>query len=300
VFPLTELGKRLKEAREERNMSLDDLQEITKIQKRYLIGIEEGNYAIMPGKFYVRAFIKQYAEAVGLDPEELFEQYPNDIPSAQEEELPGQLSRVKSRQLSEKGAKLIDLLPKLLVATVIIGVAVALWIFFQNRSVNEAPQNEVIEKTTEFERSKNIVEQPDRSKESKETEEKQQDDQQNESKEEEKDESKQEEKLNLQVVETSGWKSTMELSGSEKFILEISTKGDSWVEVKNAKGKSFFHNMMHEDESQTFDLTNEEEVLLVIGYTPNTEIKINDEVVQYPIDPNSEVRQDIKIIYKKE
>ena len=61
---MTELGKILKEAREAKGLSLDDLQQITKIQKRYLIGIEEGNYDMMPGKFYVRAFIKQYAEAV--------------------------------------------------------------------------------------------------------------------------------------------------------------------------------------------------------------------------------------------
>ena len=64
---MTELGARLKEARLAKGYSLEDLQEITKIQKRYLIGIEEGNYSIMPGSFYVRAFIKQYAEAVGLE-----------------------------------------------------------------------------------------------------------------------------------------------------------------------------------------------------------------------------------------
>ncbi|UJZ88526.1 helix-turn-helix domain-containing protein [Heyndrickxia coagulans] len=77
---MTELGNRLKEARKEKGISLDDLQEMTKIQKRYLKNIEEGNYDSMPGKFYVRAFIKQYAEAVGLDPETLFEEYESDIP----------------------------------------------------------------------------------------------------------------------------------------------------------------------------------------------------------------------------
>ena len=46
MFYLTELGNRLKEARVAKGFSLDDLQEITKIQKRYLIGIEEGNYEI--------------------------------------------------------------------------------------------------------------------------------------------------------------------------------------------------------------------------------------------------------------
>ena len=72
---VTELGARLKEARLQKGYSLDDLQEITKIQKRYLVGIEEGNYASMPGSFYVRAFIKQYAEAVGLNPNEILQQY---------------------------------------------------------------------------------------------------------------------------------------------------------------------------------------------------------------------------------
>ncbi|EAF0272058.1 helix-turn-helix domain-containing protein, partial [Listeria monocytogenes] len=51
---MTELGDKLKQARREKGLSLDDLQQITKIQKRYLVAIEEGNYAVMPGKFYAR------------------------------------------------------------------------------------------------------------------------------------------------------------------------------------------------------------------------------------------------------
>ncbi len=64
---MTGLGERLKEARTAKGYSLDDLQSITKIQKRYLSGIENEDYSMMPGAFYVRAFIKQYSEAVGLD-----------------------------------------------------------------------------------------------------------------------------------------------------------------------------------------------------------------------------------------
>ncbi|WBX79510.1 helix-turn-helix domain-containing protein [Virgibacillus salarius] len=42
-----EIGARLKEAREAKNLSLESLQETTKIQKRYLLAIEEGNLHIL-------------------------------------------------------------------------------------------------------------------------------------------------------------------------------------------------------------------------------------------------------------
>ncbi|WP_442600881.1 helix-turn-helix domain-containing protein [Paenibacillus sp. KN14-4R] len=67
---MSELGQLLREARIQRKMSLEELQEITKIRKGYLEAIEEGNYRVLPGSFYVKAFIKSYAEAVGIDPQE--------------------------------------------------------------------------------------------------------------------------------------------------------------------------------------------------------------------------------------
>src|SRR3954454_4463760 len=100
---MTELGTILKEARIAKNLSLDDLQSITKIQKRYLIGIEEGNYSGMPGNFYARAFIKQYAEALQLNPDEIFETYKSEIPISHNEEITDQLSRVKSRKSLSEG-----------------------------------------------------------------------------------------------------------------------------------------------------------------------------------------------------
>ncbi|MCT4376294.1 helix-turn-helix domain-containing protein [Leuconostoc suionicum] len=66
-----QIGEQLKAARLEKQLSLDDIQEITKIQRRYLLAIEENNLSVLPGDFYVRAFIRQYALAVGLHPDEL-------------------------------------------------------------------------------------------------------------------------------------------------------------------------------------------------------------------------------------
>ena len=65
---MASVGQKLKDARIAKGLTLDDLQQTTKIQKRYLIAIEEGNYDALPGKFYVKAFARQYAETVGLNP----------------------------------------------------------------------------------------------------------------------------------------------------------------------------------------------------------------------------------------
>ncbi len=78
---MSELGELLKNARLEKGISLEDLQETTKIRKTYLEAIEEGNYKILPGNFYARAFIKSYAEAVGLEPEQVLRMYRNVIPT---------------------------------------------------------------------------------------------------------------------------------------------------------------------------------------------------------------------------
>ncbi|MGG1551208.1 helix-turn-helix domain-containing protein [Paenibacillus ferrarius] len=76
-----DLGYILRKTRLEKKMSLDELQEVTKIRKRYLEAIEEGNYKVLPGSFYVRAFIKSYAEALGLDPTEVLSMYQSTNPT---------------------------------------------------------------------------------------------------------------------------------------------------------------------------------------------------------------------------
>lgn len=75
-----ELGELLREARLEKGMTLEEVENLTKIRKRYLEAIEEGQFNVLPGSFYVRAFVKNYAETVGLDAEQVLRIYRNVIP----------------------------------------------------------------------------------------------------------------------------------------------------------------------------------------------------------------------------
>lgn len=84
---MSDLGSFFAESAIGEKISLEDLQETTKIRKAYLEAIEEGNYKMLPGNFYVRAFIKTYAEAVGLDPNEVLNLYQSVIPSPEPEHV---------------------------------------------------------------------------------------------------------------------------------------------------------------------------------------------------------------------
>lgn len=94
---MSELGQVLKEAREEKGITLDDIQRITKIQRRYLEAIERGHLHVLPGHFYARAFIKSYAEAVGLDPNHIMSHFQSDLPAQPPQE---QLERLRRRRVA--------------------------------------------------------------------------------------------------------------------------------------------------------------------------------------------------------
>jgi cytoskeletal protein RodZ len=69
-----EIGRLLEQKRKERGLTLEEVEQATKIRKRYLTGLERDDYAILPDAVYVRGFLKTYANYLGLDGDALSRQ----------------------------------------------------------------------------------------------------------------------------------------------------------------------------------------------------------------------------------
>jgi cytoskeletal protein RodZ len=298
---LSELGARLKETREAKGLSLDDLQRMTKIQKRYLKGIEEGNYDMMPGKFYVRAFIKQYAETIGLDPEPLFEEYKSDIPVAYNEDLPDQMisiSRVQSRKtVSNNTSKAFNFAPTILFVVCIVAAFFLIWYVVQKVSSNHVEklgQNSTQQqmKLQESGKVPKTAKNPAAASGSNSS---------NKSKDTSAGGSKTQSPpaQKLSVSGASGVNTTTyKLKGTKDFKITLKSTGQTWVNMKNGKGYSYFQGMLASGKSQSVDFSKETEAVLTIGRTTETEVYINGQKLNYDIPPSKSVNQTLTIQFE--
>ncbi|PGM54724.1 RodZ domain-containing protein [Bacillus sp. AFS053548] len=290
---MTELGKYLREAREAKGLSIDDVQELTKIQKRYLEAIEEGNYEILPGQFYVRAFIRQYAETIGVDVSGFLTEKPvleestvaNTVEEVKHEEIPSRASKLKEPLNNVKTSRIMDYLPRILVAVLIIGICIAIYMMFPSKNdeksadTNQSQSNS----NSEIEKPKNNALDQAKANNTKKTEKPKI------------DVTEQTPAQKITVDSAAGKRTTISLSGTDVFKLEVVANGESYVDLKNADGKMFYSGILKHGQTQNYDLTAENEVTVNIGASNNVELRINDEVFKYPVSPTNAVHQKITI-----
>jgi len=293
---VTELGQKLTEAREAKGLSIDQLHEITKIQKRHLVAIEEGNYDVLPGAFYARAFIKQYADAVGLNGEELLVEYQSTIPQSEKHDVPQVSTGQKTQETMQKSSSwpIADHMPKILIALLVIAFGVVVWFVIQaltgkdDRQVPNAQSEKI-----EVQKAKNSP------LDTKKDEEKAEEPKKEEPK---KEEPKKEEQpaqptgqQEIKVVGTTGKVSTLEIHNNKTLELEISGKGASYVDVKDDAGNEILNTTVQGGQIEKRDLSTVKEVRLNIGNATNVEVKLNGQVVAFPLDPEKELHQRLVI-----
>jgi cytoskeletal protein RodZ len=123
---VTEFGARLKQARLARGVSLAQIASVTKISVRSLEAVERNDFSRLPGGIYTRAFVRAYADEVGLDPEvalkHFLSQCPDDVaavPTSAPESIDGPSSHAEWQE---------KLTPRhVAVALLALALAVAAW-----------------------------------------------------------------------------------------------------------------------------------------------------------------------------
>lgn len=135
------VGERLRAAREEKKLSLEDVAAQTRIPQRHLESIEIADWEKLPAPTYTVGFAKSYASAVGLDR--------TDIGDQLREEMGGQRFASSQSEVIE-AADPARTMPKWLVLAAIVAVIVivVLMSWLNRRSLEQPEQAPPAEITT--------------------------------------------------------------------------------------------------------------------------------------------------------
>ncbi|MGB3299865.1 MAG: RodZ domain-containing protein [Phormidesmis sp.] len=72
---LYSLGSLLKQARLQQGLSLEEIEKRTLIRQMLLVALEQGNVSELPEPIYIRALLRRYGNALGLDGETIASQF---------------------------------------------------------------------------------------------------------------------------------------------------------------------------------------------------------------------------------
>lgn len=288
---MSELGQILKKTREEKNISLDEIQENTKIQRRYLEAIERGDFHMLPGHFYVRAFIKSYAEAVGLDADQLFEQYEEELPDFQKREEQVQVVPKRNRR-TRPPIRAGRWLSHVLLYSFILLILFVIYVAVSNSQLfTSDPDN------TSVEDEQNVPGLPDVDGEPDENTGGSENSTGDDDKVNDPPEPQAEPEPSLTFVKKEGNDFYYDLTHSERIDVTISaSRGNCWLEVYQGEGReNLYHSTLKNGESESW--TVEESVLFIVtGNGPAVDIQVNGQ----PIDTSQlkNGRQTIRIELK--
>jgi transcriptional regulator with XRE-family HTH domain len=99
------VGEQLREAREAKGLTLEQVAAETRIPQRHLVAMEAGEFAKLPGRTYAVGFARTYAKAVSLDPDAIAVGVRGELDAQTEDGYrpasfePGDPARVPSRAL---------------------------------------------------------------------------------------------------------------------------------------------------------------------------------------------------------
>ena len=90
-------GELLRKTREEKNVSLEEIERATAITKNYILALEEERSDDFPGESYFVGFLTNYCEFLGINADEVLHLY--HAKKIQEAPVPVELTRKQKLEL---------------------------------------------------------------------------------------------------------------------------------------------------------------------------------------------------------
>jgi cytoskeleton protein RodZ len=112
---LPSFGEKLKQEREKRNITLDQISATTKISTRMLQALEEDKFNQLPGGIFNKGFVRAYSRSVGLDEDQIVADYllasgdgPRTDPGVRQSDAPKVPEKGGERHQGEDQARIQD------------------------------------------------------------------------------------------------------------------------------------------------------------------------------------------------
>ena len=135
----TDVGARLRAAREAKQISLREIAATTKISVSALEALEENDVAQLPGGIFTRAFVRSYATEVGLDPEEVIRDFLAQVPAEGIDEEEKYDSQSREHDLFQSQQRMAATVLKLVAISAVVLLLYLGWVVTTGTDAPEAP-----------------------------------------------------------------------------------------------------------------------------------------------------------------
>ena len=268
------IGDILRKARIEKGLTIEELQQATKIQTRYLELIEANKFDELPGDYYARSFIRQYANEVGEDGDYLADRFDGvvvadnvavEVTEVEEERSDLSRERYSDRKPNVVKSNLPMLLLFAVAAFIIFGIG-----FLTLRSTDDEPliekADKVVVKKKEPIKKEDVEEAPD--------------------------------DLDINFDSQEGYNVTMTVSNAEGPLdLEFLGKdARCWIGVM-IDGEYVYDQTLEAGETGETTLPDgTTQARIVLGNISNAEVKINGQELEFNPEGDEAVKRNIKLL----
>ncbi|MDO8577051.1 MAG: helix-turn-helix domain-containing protein [Candidatus Daviesbacteria bacterium] len=148
------VGQVLKEERERKFYTLDEVEKFTKIRRELLEALEAGQYSKLPPPTFVQGFIKNYGKFLKLDPEKLLAIFRREF---SEGKYPPRVLETFSNPVDQKKFKLT---PSRALGGVILSLIIVFfaYLWFEYRFLVGGPFLEVSQPVNQFNTTSSVIE----------------------------------------------------------------------------------------------------------------------------------------------